>query len=270
MRVRIFAVVALLACASWSYPQQIPSPSTGGSTAATQAAPSKVSSPSPQSSSSSQLPNAPSPANSNVGVPKSKQQPKRILGVMPNYRAVSAGAIPPPPAPKEAFLIATDNSFDYSAFIFVGITSLLAEGTNTHPQLGKGPAGFGRYYWRGFLDKTTGSYMVDFAMPTLLHEDERYFAKGEGSILNRAVYAASRELITPNYHGKNVFNTGEILGRGASQAISLTYYPSQDQTFSAFAQKYAYAVGRDALTNVFREFWPDISYHLRRHPTKGN
>jgi hypothetical protein len=110
-----------------------------------------------------------------VGVPKSKQQPKRILGVMPNYRAVSAGAIPPPPAPKEAFLIATDNSFDYSAFIFVGITSLLAEGTNTHPQLGKGPAGFGRYYWRGFLDKTTGSYMVDFAMPTLLHEDERYF-----------------------------------------------------------------------------------------------
>jgi hypothetical protein len=28
-------------------------------------------------------------------VPISKQQPKRILGVMPNYRAVSAGAIPP-------------------------------------------------------------------------------------------------------------------------------------------------------------------------------
>jgi len=39
-------------------------------------------------------------------------QPKRILGVAPNYRAVSPRVIPPPPTPKEAFKIATENSFD--------------------------------------------------------------------------------------------------------------------------------------------------------------
>jgi len=39
----------------------------------------------------------------------------------------SAGVIPPPPTPKEAFKIATENSFDYSAFIFVGITSAMSE-----------------------------------------------------------------------------------------------------------------------------------------------
>ena len=54
-------------------------------------------------------------------------QPKRILGIMPNFRAVSAGTIPPPPTPKQAFVIATRNSFDYSSFIFVGITSAFAE-----------------------------------------------------------------------------------------------------------------------------------------------
>lgn len=264
MRIRSLAGVALLLCATASFPQEI-SASSSAAVEAVNSGQNQTSSPAAQPSSSAQLPNAPSPANSNTGVPKSKQQPKRILGLMPNYRAVSAGAIPPPPTTKEAFLVATDNSFDYSAFVFVGVTSLLAEGTNTHPQLGKGVAGFGRYYWRGFVDKTTGNYMVDFAMPTLLHEDERYFAKGEGSILNRAVYAASRELITPNYHGTNVFNTGEILGRGISEAISLTYYPSADQTLGGFSEKYAYAVGRDALTNVFREFWPDIAYHARHH-----
>ncbi|HUK48384.1 MAG TPA: hypothetical protein VLW06_12365, partial [Terriglobales bacterium] len=84
-------------------------------------------------------------------IPLSKQQPKRILGLMPNYRAVSAGAIPPPPTPKQAFIIATKNSFDYSSFVFVGITSLLAEASNAHPALGKGVAGYGRYYWRGYL-----------------------------------------------------------------------------------------------------------------------
>lgn len=211
-----------------------------------------------------------SPANSNA-VPPINQQPTRIFGVMPNYRAVSAGALPPPPTPKEAFKVATDNSFDYSAFIFVGITSLLAEGTDSHPQLGKGIGGFWAYSWRGYVDKTDGNYMVDFVFPWFLHEDERYYSKGVGggSFLDRGVYAATRILITPNDHGKDTFNGAEILGRGVSQAISLSYYPSQTQSITAFSQKYAWALGRDALTNVIREFTPDIYAHVlhrHRHP----
>lgn len=184
---------------------------------------------------------------------------------MPNYRAVSAGSIPPPPTSGEAFKIATENSFDYSGFVFAGVTSLLAEGTDSHPQLGKGVGGFWAYYWRGFLDKTDGDYFVDWAMPTVFHQDERYYAMGEGNIAKRGVYAATRIFITPNYHGRNSFNASEILGRGISQAISLTYYPSQTQTATGFSQKFAYALGRDALTNVFREFWPDINQHLLHH-----
>jgi hypothetical protein len=203
----------------------------------------------------------------NKGVPLSKQQPKRILGVMPNYRAVSAGAIPPPPTAKEAFILATQNSFDYSSFVFVGITSALAEWTDAHPQLGEGMEGFGRYYWRGFVDKTDGNYLVIFALPTLLHEDERYYARGEGGIVNRGVYAATRVFITPNYRGHNTVNIAELFGRAVAQAISVSYYPSQTRTAGAVAEKYGYAIGRDALTNVFREFWPDIAVHvLHRHP----
>lgn len=199
-------------------------------------------------------------------VPPSKQQPKRILGVMPNYRAVTAGVIPPPPGPKQAFKIASQNSFDYSSFVFVGITSLMAWGTDTHPQLRSGIAGYGRYYWRGFLDKVDGNYLVIFALPTVFHEDERYYARGHGSALKRGIYAASRILITPNYHGHNTFNAAEVFGRGISQGISASYYPSQDRSIGALAVKYGWAMGRDALTNVFREFWPDISAHvLHRH-----
>ncbi len=200
-------------------------------------------------------------------VPASRQQPKRILGVMPNYRAVSAGSIPPPPTPKEALKIATQNSFDYSSFIFVGITSAMAEWSDAHPKLGEGFKGYGEYYWRGFVDKVDGNYLVIFAMPTVFHEDERYYARGEGGIFKRGIYAASRVLITPDYHGHNTFNFSEILGRGVAQGISASYYPSSDRTLGALAVKYGYAIGRDALTNVFREFWPDIATHvLHRHP----
>ena len=208
----------------------------------------------------------PAPAALPQPINQRRQQPKRILGVMPNYRAVSAGATPPPPTPKQAFKIATQNSFDYSAFVFVGITSAMAFSSDTHPQLGHGMAGYGRYYWRGWVDKTDGNYLVVFALPTIFHQDERYYAKGEGSIWKRGIYAATRILITPNYHGHNSFNASEVFGRGMAQAIGLSYYPSADRTGGALAVKYGWAMGRDALTNVFREFWPDISARLfHRH-----
>lgn len=195
------------------------------------------------------------------------QQPKRILGIMPNFRAVSAGAIPPPPTVKENFVIATRNSFDYSAFAFVGITSLMAEANDSHPQLGEGIDGFAKYSWRGWVDKTDGNYWVIFVLPTLFHQDERYYALGQGGAWKRLTYSASRILITPSNHEHNTFNASEILGRGIAQAVSLTYYPSQTRTPGAIAQKYGYAIGRDALTNIFREFWPDIATHvLHRHP----
>lgn len=203
----------------------------------------------------------------NQSVIQSKRQPKRILGVMPNFRAVSAGAMPPPPTPKQAFVIATRNSFDYSSFIFVGMTSLLAEANDVHPALGKGVGGFGQYYWRGFLDKTNGNYLVIFALPTLLHQDTRYYAKGEGPFLKRGIYAATRILITPDYHGHNTFNASEVFGRAMAQGISTTYYPKADRTVGALAVKFGWAMGRDALTNVFREYWPDIATHvIHRHP----
>ena len=200
-------------------------------------------------------------------VPAPPQQPKRILGIMPNYRAVSAGATRTRPTARGSFGIATANSFDYSAFIFTGLTSLIAEGNDSHPQLGKGVPGFWAYSWRGFVDKTDGNYLVLFALPTIFRQDERYYTLGKGSILKRTLYSMSTVFITPNYAGNKSFNISELLGRGIAEGISTTYYPSQDRNFTDVATKYGYAVMRDGLTNTFREFWPDIAVHvLRRHP----
>jgi hypothetical protein len=209
---------------------------------------------------------APGISRSQSEIPLSKQQPKPILGIMPNFPAVSARAIPPP-TPKQAFKIATQNSFDYSSFISVGITSLWTESSNADAALGKGASGYWRYYWRGFLDKTDGKYLATFAFPTVFHEDVRYYARGEGALWKRGIYAGSRILITPDYQGHQTVNVSELLGRGAAQAISLFYYPSKDRTAGEFAQRYGFALGSDTLTNMFREFWPDIAVHvLHRHP----
>lgn len=272
---RFFLSLALLLPATCAFAQQ------GGSLSAPQVLLEATQAAAPDTQSQSANPQPAQPGTSGAAgepnetsakpadpvIPLSKQQPKRILGVMPNFRAVSAGEIPPPPTPKEAFMIATRNSFDYSSFIFVGLTSAIAEGSDAHPQLGKGMAGFGRYYWRGFVDKTDGNYLVIFVLPTIFHQDERYYALGHGSVWKRMGYSASRVVITPNYQGHDSFNISELLGRGMAQGISVAYYPSKSRTAGAIAAKYGYAIMRDALTHTFREFWPDIAVHvLHRNP----
>lgn len=162
--------------------------------------------------------------------------------------------------------MATESSFDYSSFVIVGATAAISEGWNSHPQLGKGLDGYGRYYWRGFLDRADGNYLVMFVLPSVFHQDERYFAMRQGSFLKRAGYSASRVLITPDYHGNRSFNVSEVLGRGMAQAIALSYYPSRDRTAGKFASSYALAVAGDAVMNALCEFWPDIAGHLHRHP----
>jgi len=101
----------------------------------------------------------------------------------------------------------------------------------------------------------------------VFHEDERYYAKGEGGRWRRTLYAASRVLIIPDYHENNSFNVSEVLGRGITQTVSTAYYPSRDRTARGVAIRYGVALGHDALTNIFREFWPDIAVHvLHRKP----
>ncbi|MGB0124947.1 MAG: hypothetical protein WA400_21270 [Silvibacterium sp.] len=270
MRLLLWFVLIFSAVCAFAQ-QTTPSATPAGSPETVQqptgASPSQTGTPPPAPATSSSLPDAPSQSATHPETDASKQQPKRILGVMPNFRAVSPGTTPPPPTFKQSLTIATQNSFDYSSFIFVGITSALAEATDAHPQLGEGMGGFGQYYWRGFVDKTDGNYWVICLLPTALHQDERYYALGEGGFWKRGTYAATRIFVARKYNGDNTFNISEVAGRAIAQGISTTYYPSASNTGEKLAEKYAYALGRDALTNVFREFWPDIATHvLHRHP----
>lgn len=210
--------------------------------------------------------NRPEPSLSTLGpevVAEDKRQPKRILGFVPNYKAVSAGEIPLPPTPRRAFLIATKNNFDYSSYVFVGLLAAINEGYGAYPGLRKGLPGFWDYSWRGFLDKADGDYMTIFLMPTLLHEDGRYFAKGEGGKWRRTLYSTSRVFIAPSYQGRSTLNGAELLGKGVAQGLSTFYYPDSSRNARTIGEKYALNLARDAVTNTFREFWPDIAWRLR-------
>lgn len=203
-------------------------------------------------------------------IPLERSQPHRILGFMPNFRTVSAGAVVHPPGWAYNFKVATRQAFDYSSFIFLGLTSITAEGMNSHPALGKGADGFYAYTWRGFLDKTDGTYLSAWFLPSLLHEDTRYYPLGAGhSIPIRALYVISRQGVARTYSGRNTPNIAGLGGKVLTQLISREYYPAGATSFSVLATKFGYSAMRDVAFSSIREFYPDIAAHyIRKHREK--
>ncbi len=203
-------------------------------------------------------------------IPLERQQPQRILGFMPNFRSVSSGAKPHPLGWKYNFTVATHQATDYSSFIFLGLTSLTAEGLNMHAALGKGVNGFYAYSWRGFLDKSDNTYLSAWLLPSMLHEDTRFYALGnEYSIPVRALYVISRQGVARTYGGRQTPNIAGLGGKVLAQVVSRAYYPPSATSFAVLATKFGYSVMRDVIFSSIREFYPDAAAHfVRKHHEK--
>jgi hypothetical protein len=240
-----------------------PSPAAKVSPAQNEIAQNRKSQPtSGTSDGSSDLPNAPTPNvtpadanNPNAGFGK---QPKRILGIIPNYRAVSANTHLPPLNFKGELWLATQDTFDYSNFIFVGALAGINMASRSQPSFGQGAEGFGKYYWHDFVDGGIENYMAEAIVPAATREDPRYYTMGKGGFVKRTGYAVSRLFITRTNSGGSTFNLAEIVGSGAAAGIGNTYYPAQANPWVKTYQRWGTQVGLDGIFNALKEFWPDI------------
>jgi hypothetical protein len=168
--------------------------------------------------------NTPAPLNAKDGgsavqVPNGGKQTKRILYIIPNFRAVSVDEKLPPQTIKDKFTTGALDSVDY-------------------------------------LDE---NLWVEFLLPTVLHQDSRYYTLGRGGFAKRLGYSLSRTVITRTDSGHETFNASEIFGAGAAAGISSLYYPSQERTFSKTYQLWLTNIAIDAGSNLFKELWPDIN-----------
>jgi hypothetical protein len=191
--------------------------------------------------------------------PDEGKQTKRILWIVPNFRAVNAGAKLPPQSVKEKFKTGALDSFDYSSFIFVGIQAGIAQASNGYPAFRQGAAGYGRYYWHTFADQTDENLWVEGILPVVLRQDSRYYTLGHGGFFKRGLYAVSRTVITRTDSGKETFNASEIVGAGTAAGISSLYYPTQYRDWTKVGQRWLTNVLLDFGTFAAKEFWPDVN-----------
>ncbi len=213
-------------------------------------------------SDSGALQDAPTPQNDGQEPP---QQTRRILGIIPNFRAIGTGEKLPPQSVKEKFVSCTEDSFDYSSIFIPAMLAVYSLETNQTPEFGNGAVGYGRYFWHAAVDQTAENYMVEFVVPAITHEDTRYYTLGRGGFLKRTGYALSRAVVTRSDSGKEVFNVGEVVGAGASAGISTLYYPSRERSLGTTGTAWGIDVAVDAMAFVAKEFWPDIHRKLFQH-----
>ena len=189
--------------------------------------------------------------------------PKRLFGLIPNYRAGQTLQVYTPLTASEKFHIARSDSFDWpNYFLLAGIAlqDQVAAGGFTR---NGGFTGFGRFYARSLSDQIAGNYVTEAILPTLLHEDPRFFRLGAGTFWRRAYYAASRIFVIRMDNGSVRFNVSEIAGNAGVVAVTTLYYPQNTQSVSDGVERYGMQLGNDAITNLLTEFWPDIKQHLR-------
>jgi hypothetical protein len=187
------------------------------------------------------------------------QQTKRMLWVVPNFGAVSAGTQLPPMSTHDKFALASSDSItDYSSYTWAAILAEQAMLLNSDPELGHGIAGYGRYYWRTFTDGVSGTFFTEAIVPSLTHEDPRYYTMGKGGFFRRTGYAVSCAFISKTDSGGTTFNWSEVGGNALEAGLSNAYYPPQERGLSQTALNWGTQMESAVLNHVFQEFWPDI------------
>jgi hypothetical protein len=222
-----------------------------------------------QQMATSDLPDAPQPPapiapQSTASAAHSDPQTKRILGIFPNFKSVSANTQLPPQSVKEKFVTASEDSFDYSALAFPAFIAAESQASDATPEFHSGAPAYARYFWHSFVDQTSENYWVEFIVPVATREDTRYYTLGPGqaSGWKRAGYALSRIAITRSNSGRETLNLSEIVGSGASAGVSNFYYPRPERTASNTVNKWTVNLAVDAAGYMVREFWPDINHVL--------
>lgn len=190
-------------------------------------------------------------------------QDKRIFGVLPNNRTTENSIPFHSITAKQKMTIAYKDSFDLPVYPTAGLFASLYQLENQNPSFGQGMSGYAKRFATAYGDQMIGNMMTEGIVPSLMHEDPRYFRLGEGTKKSRAFYALSRIFVDRSDSGHSTFNVSEWGGNALAAAISNAYYPDT-RTAKDNATKLLIACATDAFSNVLKEFWPDVKRKLHR------
>ena len=204
----------------------------------------------------------------------------RLFYTLPNFLSIENTAQLPPLTAKQKFAVVARGTFDPVQFPWWAFLSALSQAQDSEPGYGQGWEAYGKRFGTAAADGIIENFMTAAVLPSLLHQDPRFFQSSKGGFLRRSEYAVSRIFVTRTDSGGTQFNYSEIVGSALSASISTySYHPKStfvstptnphkfvgsDRTLVNAADVWGSQVAYDTITIVVKEFWPDIHRKLAK------
>jgi hypothetical protein len=183
----------------------------------------------------------------------------RLFFALPNFLSVENAGKIPPLTTKQKFAVVTRSSFDYIQVPWYAFLAGVSQAENSEPGYGQGAAGYGKRFGSAAADGTIENYWTSAILPSVFHQDPRFYQLGKGGFWHRTFYAMSRIVVTRSDSGSSQFNVSEVFGSAIAASISTySYHPHADKTLSNTASVWGSQIAYDTATIVLKEFWPDI------------
>ncbi len=190
------------------------------------------------------------------------EEHQRILGVLPNFY-VSYLRNPAPLTRKQKFKLAIVVSKDPITFLTTGVTAGIEQWQDDFDGYGQGFSGYAKRYGATYGDRISSTFLGAALLPSVLHQDPRYFYRGHGRIITRALYAISTVVVCKGDNGHWQPNYSNIGGNLGAAFISSLYYPASDRhSVQVTVDNTLIGVATGAFGTLFQEF-------LLRHFTHG-
>ena len=193
---------------------------------------------------------------------------KRVLLLFPGYETIQDPTTPVAPLrTRQKFEMAyrktVDPSFLIESAMFAGFDQM----ANYGPQYGSGAGAFAQRFGYNAANLSSNFLLTDGLLPTIFHQDPRYFRKGSGSVASRIWWALRSEAVAYSDTGTEMPNYANMIGFGMSTALSNAYSPENSITFGKTMERYGVKEGVSFGLNVLREFGGASSavMHLQRH-----
>jgi len=180
------------------------------------------------------------------------EEKQRGFGIIPNFFQVYGPNLAPLSA-KLKFSLAFRFATDPFSVARVAILAGIGQATKT-PNYVQGAKGFSERFSANYVNSFTQIMIGGAVLPSLLHQDPRYFYQGTGTKKSRAVHAISNLFITKGDNGHSQPNYSSLGGDLASAAISTFYYPESNRDAGLFFQNFAVNSAAHVAFRLLEEF----------------
>lgn len=180
------------------------------------------------------------------------EEQQRVLGFIPNFYVVYDHNAAPLTA-KLKFQLALKVSVDPVTFAGTSFLATLNQASH-YPNYVEGAKGYGQRFGAIYANDITDIMIGGAILPSVLHQDPRYFYQGTGTTKSRLLHALSSPVICKGDNGRWQPNFSSIGGYLASGAIANAYYPPSNRGGGLVLNTFLVDFSANEANGVIQEF----------------